>query len=341
MQSEGASIGDERNGKNRIRHSAASAHAAELKSHAAAAQRAGRIAATVAISLAVGKVIAGQLGHSAAVTASAVDSLMDVLASSANALAIRLAHAEPDRDHPFGHAKIEAVAIAAQGLLIGGSGIYLLVEGVRRALTPEPLRLATVTLGTMAVATVATTLLVLYMGRVARRTGSGAVRADALHYRTDIGANLAVLAGVGVVYLTDIERIDGLLSIGVALYVLISAAGLLRTGVRDLVDTAAPPERLAPILAVLRTFESEARIQGHHALRTRTAGRNIFIEVHIELPGKMPLREAHARGDALCDAITKVDPDAHVLVHVDTERDEPPPPADPPDNGVAGPARES
>ena len=97
--------------------------------------------------------------------------------------------------------------------------------------------------GAMIAATLATTALVLYLGRVAKRTGSGAVRADALHYRTDIGANLAVLAGVGLAYVTGIQRIDGLLSIGVAAYVLLSAGGLLRTGMRDLLDTAAPEER--------------------------------------------------------------------------------------------------
>src|SRR5689334_2282126 len=81
------------------------------------AHRAGRIAAAVAAGLAIGKLVAGQLGHSAAVTASAADSLMDVFASSANAFAIRAANAAPDRGHPFGHGKIEALAVAGQGLL--------------------------------------------------------------------------------------------------------------------------------------------------------------------------------------------------------------------------------
>lgn len=305
------------------------ARAAEVAEHARAAHRAGRIAAAVAVTLALGKVIAGQLGHSVAVTASAVDSLMDVLASSANAVAIRLAHAEPDRDHPFGHAKIEAVAVAAQGLLIGGSGVYLLVEGVRRTLAPQPLQLASVTLGTMLAATLVTTALVLYMGRVAERTGSGAVKADALHYRTDIGANLAVLAGVAFVYASGVERVDGLLSIGVAGYVLLSAGGLLRTGVRDLLDTAAPEDRLRAIEDVLRSLEEQGTILGHHGLRTRTAGRTLFVEIHAEMPDEMPLREAHERGDAVRDAITRADPDAHVLVHVDVERDE----ADPDEGG--------
>jgi len=287
------------------------------------AQRAARVAAAVAAGLALGKLVAGQLGHSVAVTASAVDSLMDVFASSANAVAIRLAHAEPDQGHPFGHAKIEALAIAAQGLLIGGSGVYLLVEGARRLITPEPLRLATVTLGTMFVSTLVTIALVLHLDRTAKKTGSTALKADAIHYRSDIGANLAVLAGVGAAYASGLTRIDGGLSIGVAGYVLFSAGRLVRTGVRDLLDTAAPDERLRAIHGAVRGLVEAGTIEGYHGLKTRTASRTLFIEIHIELPGEMPLREAHRRGDEVRDALLEADPHAQALVHIDVEQDEP------------------
>jgi ferrous-iron efflux pump FieF len=299
------------------------AREAERAERAAAAHRAGRIAAAVAAGLALGKLAAGQLGHSVAVTASAVDSLMDVFASSANALAIRLAHAAPDHDHPFGHAKIEALATAAQGLLIGGSGIYLLVEGVRRLITPEPLRLPAVTVGAMLISTVATLALVFYLERVGGRTRSTAIKADAVHYRSDIGANLAVLIGVGITYATGTPRIDGVLSILVAGYVLISALGLLRVGVRGLLDESASEPRLAALDRELLSMRAQGEIEGHHGLRTRMAGQTMFVEVHIELPGAMPLRDAHAVGDRVRDRLHDVDADAQVLVHIDVERDEP------------------
>ncbi|WP_437564539.1 cation diffusion facilitator family transporter [Sorangium sp. So ce542] len=290
---------------------------------ARAALRAGRIAALTAGGLALGKLVAGQLGQSMAVTASAVDSLTDLFASSANALAIQLAHAAPDRSHPFGHAKIETLATAGQGLLIGGSGVYLLVEGIRRLLSPQPLRLAAVTLGAMAAAALITAALVAYLGRVAARTGSSAIQADAVHYRTDIAANVAVLLGVAVTYATGFSRVDGLLSIAVAVYVLTSAGSLLRLGVRDLIDTSAPDERVAAIEAALDAMRARGEILGHHGLRTRLAGRTLFVDVHIELPGDMRLARAHATGDRARDAIRAAEPDAEVLVHIDVERDEP------------------
>ncbi|AGP37537.1 cation diffusion facilitator family transporter [Sorangium cellulosum] len=290
---------------------------------ARAALRAGRIAALTAGGLALGKLVAGQLGQSMAVTASAVDSLTDLFASSANALAIQLAHAAPDRSHPFGHAKIETPPPAGQGLLIGGSGVYLLVEGIRRLLAPQPLRLAAVTLGTMAAAALITAALVAYLGRVAARTGSSAIQADAVHYRTDIAANVAVLLGVAVTYATGFSRVDGLLSIAVAAYVLTSAGSLLRLGVRDLIDTSAPDERVAAIEAALDAMRARGELLGHHGLRTRLAGRTLFVDVHIELPGDMRLARAHATGDRARDAIRAAEPDAEVLVHIDVERDEP------------------
>ena len=290
--------------------------------HASVARRASRVAAVTAAGLAIGKLVAGQLGHSMAVTASAVDSVMDLFASSANAFAIHLAHAAPDRSHPFGHAKIEALATAGQGLLIGGSGVYLLVEGLRRAISPEPLRLPAVTLGVMIGATLVTTALVIYLARAVRRTGSLALAADAIHYRTDIASNLAVFAGVAATYATGIARIDGILSIGVAVYVLASAVSLLRTGVHDLIDTGASEARVTAIKGMLSGMRERDRIHGHHALRTRVAGRTLFVEVHVELPGDTPLVEAHARSDEVRDAILAMEDHAEVIVHVDVERDE-------------------
>ena len=290
---------------------------------AGSAQRAGKIAVATAVALALGKLLAGILGNSAAVMASAVDSLMDVFASSANTLAIHLAEAGPDREHAFGHAKFEALATAAQGLLVGGSAVYLFVEGFQRVLQPEPLRLAAVTLGTMAASAVSTLVLVAFLKSVAKKSGSKALAGDALHYSTDVWANLAVLGGVGLTYATHIDRIDGVLSIVVAGYVLWSAVHLLRAGVGELLDAAASPEQVAAIEGVLATLQAEGTIQGHHELRTRAAGRMVFVDVHIELPGEMKLSRAHHISDDVLMKIRNVLDQADVLIHLDSERDQP------------------
>ncbi len=281
----------------------------------------------MALSLAAGKLIAGTLGRSSAVSASAVDSFMDVFASSASTFAVRLARERPDAEHPFGHAKIEALAAAAQGLLVGGSGAYLLLQGAERFASPVELRLASVTVGSMAAATVITTALVLYLSHAAKKSGSKVIAADSVHYRTDVGANVAVLAGVGATYATGITRIDGALTVAVALYVMASALHLLRAGVGDLLDASAPKKTREAIEAALTAEKRGGVFIAYHGLRTRVAGHQIFVEVHVELDGALLLREAHERANHVRDAVQKAVFDegtahAEVLVHLDVERDE-------------------
>jgi ferrous-iron efflux pump FieF len=129
--------------------------------------------------------------------------------------------------------------------------------------------------------------------------------------------------GVAVTYATGFTRVDGVLSIAVAVYILTSAGALLRLGVRDLIDSRAPEERVRAIEAALHALRAVGEILGHHALRTRVAGHTLFVDVHIELPGDISLARAHATGDRARDASLAVEPDAEVLVHIDVDRDEP------------------
>lgn len=279
----------------------------------------------MALSLAIAKLVTGLVVNSMAVIASSVDSLLDLVASSVNLVAIRVALAPPDDDHGFGHAKAEALATALQAFLIGGSSVYLLVEGTRRILSPEAMRRPEMGLAVMGISALASAMLVLYMRRVARETGSTALRADSTHYSTDVLANLAVLVGVAVSWWSGIRRVDGLLTIGVALYVGASAAGLLREATRVLMDEEIPPADRARVEAVLREHVDEGVLTGWHALRTRLAGRSVFVEVHLEMDGALPLESAHSRGDDIMARIKGVLPNAQVTVHLDAEHDEPQP----------------
>ena len=277
----------------------------------------------VAASLAVAKLVTGLVVNSMAIIASSVDSLLDLVASSVNLVAIRVALAPPDADHSFGHSKAEAMATALQSLLIGGSAVYLLVEGTRRVLSPQPMRRPEMGLVVMAISAVASVLLVAYMRRVATQTGSTALRADSTHYATDVLANLAILAGVAATWWTGVRRVDGFLTLGVALYVGASAASLLRDATRVLMDEEIPAADRSRIEDVLQAYVDRGELTGWHGLRTRTAGRSAFVEVHLEMDGELALQLAHDRGDAVMVSIHEVLPSAQVIVHLDAEHDEP------------------
>lgn len=286
-------------------------------------RRVTRVAVAVAGALALGKATAGLAVNSMAVLASSVDSLLDLLASTVNLLAIGIALQPPDANHGFGHAKAESLATALQSLLIGGSAIYLLIEGTRRILVPEAMRRPVIGLAAMAVSAVASAILVVYMRRVARETSSPAIRADSTHYATDVLANLAVLAGVAAAAWTGARPLDGILTIGVALYVGASALTLLREATRVLMDEEVPAEMRRSVESALKALVDDRSIRDWHGLRTRSAGRGSFVEVHLEMDGDLPLQEAHARGDRAMAEIQKVLPRSQVLVHLDVERDEP------------------
>lgn len=286
------------------------------------AWRAGVVAAATAGLLAVSKLTAGILGHSAAITASAFDSAIDLLASATNALAIHFAGAKADREHPYGHGKIEALATSLQGLLILGTAIYLLYQGVVRTVSPEPLRHVGLTLGVMSAVTLVNIALVIYMRRTAKRAGSPALMADSVHYATDIGQNLAVLAGIGAAALFGYERLDGVLTVFVAAIVAKAGISVLRPAINELIDVRGTADQLAALEGELEALTERGVIDAHHGLRTRVSGHTLFVEVHIELPGDMLLRRAHRIGDHVRDALCRRVPEAEVLVHIDAERDE-------------------
>ena len=286
------------------------------------AWRAGLVAAATAGALALVKLAAGLLGHSTAVTASALDSGIDVIASATNAFAIHFAGAEADREHPYGHGKVEALATLFQSLLILGTAVYLLYRGIVRIVSPEPLRLVGLTLGVMAGVTLVNGVLVVFLRRTARKTRSSALLADSVHYATDIAQNLAVLAGIGAIFLFDWQRIDGLLTLFVAIYIAHAGLSLLRPAVNELIDVRGDREQIVALERELDTFRDTGIVDDYHGLRTRISGRKLFVEVHIELPGDMILARAHDIGDRVRDALEARVPEAEVLVHVDVEHDE-------------------
>ena len=135
---------------------------------------------------------------------------------------------------------------------------------------------------------------------------------------------VAVATGpVGVVWLTGIRWLDGLLTVGVAIYVGTSALSLIRDAGRVLMDAELPPGEQERILSALRVFVQGGEIEAWHGLRTRSAGQRAFVEVHLEMDRTLLLERAHEIGDRVEAEIRRVLPHAHVIVHLDVERDQP------------------
>ena len=277
---------------------------------------------TTATVLIAGKLAAALLTGSVSVLASLVDSMMDVAASLINLLAVHYSLQPPDREHRFGHGKAEPLAGLAQAAFITGSAVFLILHAVDRLLHPQPLNDALVGVGVLVFAIAATALLLAFQHYVIRRTQSTAIRADALHYATDLLTNTATILALGLAML-GWPLADPLFAIGIALYILYSAGQIGHEAIQVLMDHELPPEVHTRIKDIAR---SHPRVYGIHDVRTRRSGQTYFIQLHLMLNDQMPLVEAHQVADEVEAAIMAAFPNADVLIHEDPASEPPPRP---------------
>ncbi|WP_312225724.1 cation diffusion facilitator family transporter [Stutzerimonas nitrititolerans] len=281
--------------------------------HARLLRRATSAALATAMLLALSKAVAWWLSGSVSLLAGLTDSLLDGAASLLNLLAVHYSLRPADDDHRYGHGKAEALAGLGQAAFICVSAILVGVQGVDRLLHPQPLGAQGVGIAVMVFSLVMTALLLSYQRHVVKVTGSTAIRADSLHYRSDLLLNAGillalVLAGFGW------ERLDALFGIGIAFYILWSAVSIVREAGAVLMDTELSPEISEHMQQLVRDIPG---VHGCHDFRTRISGTRWFVQLHLELPGELPLSHAHDLCVAAEEAISSRYPQAEVLVHAD------------------------
>lgn len=275
-----------------------------------------------AIVLIAAKLAAALLTGSVSVLASLVDSMMDAAASIINLLAVHYSLQPPDRDHRFGHGKAEPLAGLVQAAFIAGSAVFLILQAVDRLLNPRPLSDAVVGVGVLVFAIAATALLLLFQRRVIHYTQSTAIRADALHYATDLLTNGATIVALGLAML-GWTTMDPLFAIGIALYILYSAGHIGYESIQLLMDRELPIEIHARITEIAR---QHPQVRGVHDIRTRRSGQTYFVQMHLMLDDQIPLVEAHRIADEVEASILAAFPNADILIHEDPSTELPPTP---------------
>jgi len=259
------------------------------------------------------KLVAWLLTGSVSVLASLIDSLMDTAASLINFFAVRYSLVPADAEHRFGHGKAESLAGLAQAAFIGGSAVFLVMHALDRLLHPRPIVEMQIGIAVMVFAIVATLALLGIQRYVIRRTGSMAIRADSLHYLTDLLTNLSIIAALVLVSF-GWESSDSILAIGIAVYILYSAWQIAHEAFQLLMDRELPEEERQRMLQIAR---DHARTQGVHDLRTRQSGATKFVQLHLELDEGLSLKQAHSIADEVVEAICVAFPSANVIIHQD------------------------
>ncbi len=268
-----------------------------------------------ALSLAIIKLVIALLSGSMAVMASAIDSLLDILMSGVNFMAIRHAEQPPDQSHPFGHGKFETLATLFQALVITVSGGWIIYESVVRLGRNNRLENIDQGIGVLAFSAVVSWFIARHLSQVAKQTDSSALEADSLHFKMDIYSNLGLMAGLLMVRWFDIHWLDAALSILVASYILHEALQLIKRGLTDILDHELPEDIQRQVHQLISTHGGP--LAGYHGLRTRRAGSLKIMDFHLEVCKDMTVLEAHKLTDSLERKIEREIPGANVIIHID------------------------
>jgi cation diffusion facilitator family transporter len=276
------------------------------------------VSTSVATILVLIKMAVGILSGSVAILASAIDSFLDLTVSLFNYFALHNAEKDPDDRFHFGKSKLEPLAAVIEGTVISMSALFILYDAFSKIRLNQPITMINESIGVMVISIILTAGLVMFLNYVANKTNNMVIKADALHYKTDLFTNSAVLVAIGVVYFTGFHLIDPLLGIAIAIYMIYSAYPIIKEGILMLLDVALEEDEIKMIKEIL---DNEKEINGYHYLKTRAAGSHAFISVHIVLTPEMKLYDAHLIGDKIeakiREAFKKLDKQAHILIHLD------------------------
>ena len=295
----------------------ASAAARESPERAAALMRRAT-AASVAVggTMVAVTLVAWFASGSVSLLSSLLDSLLDAAVSLVNLWAVRQALTPADREHRFGHGKVEPLASLAQAAFIAGSAVLLLFEAAEHLFRPVVVTNIGLGIGVMVFGMVAALVLASYERYVVRRTGSLVVDTDALHYRAHLIVNLSVVVSLLLTRLEGWSAADPICGGVIALWIIYGAWQMAKRSVMQLMDRELPDAQRRRVREIALT---EPAVRAVHDLRTRESGPYAFIQIHLELDGALTLAEAHRISDKVEADIRAAFPHAEVLIHQDPE----------------------
>ena len=249
---------------------------------------------------------------SASLFASLVDSLLDVTSSIINLIALRLALAPPDHNHRFGHNKIEDLAVFGQSIFIAMSGSFALYSSGQHLTRPDAIDNSAIGIYAMVICSILTVLLVIYQSYVIRKTQSHAMKADKLHYMSDLLTNIMVI--ISLYFSKSFVQLDALSGIIIACYVIYGSYGLFMKSISNLVDEEFSDEDRHKIIDIISSHEE---VLGIHEMKTRYASNKPFIQFHLEMDGSMTLSAVHEISDRIMYEISQKFEGAEVTIHQD------------------------
>jgi len=277
--------------------------------------RTARFSVASAVTLAGTKLIVGIVSGSLGVLSSAFDNLADILMSGVNYFSIRKSMEPADSSHPYGHGKVETLGTVVMAGIIILTGVWIVREGIRRLMAGIVPRSVDIGLAVMALSVVASWFISERIRKAGVETGSQALTADSLHFRTDVWSGGGILLSLLVYRVAGWKWLDPGIAVAVGVYIVVAAFPVLREAVEDLLDRSLPPEMVEKIRAVIE--EHRPFVVDYHALRTRRSGSEKHVDFHIVVCKEYLLQDAHRVADHLELEVSRAIGNAHVVTHID------------------------
>ena len=277
------------------------------------------IGALLDLVLGILKIATGLITNSFALVSDGVHSLSDLFTDGFVLVISRISHAEPDRDHPYGHRRFETLGTIALGIVLFSVACIIAYDSIRRLSQDEVLPVPGWTgLLIAALSIISKEWIYRYTKKVADMTNSSMLLANAWHSRTDSFSSIAVFIGIFGAIL-GYPVMDLLAAVFVALMIGKIAWGLVSSSLRELVDTALPEEQLQAITSHVNKLEG---IEDIHDLRTRLHGGQTFVDLHVQVDSRISVSEGHYLADHISGSLKKAFPEiSDIVVHIDPELD--------------------
>ena len=283
--------------------------------HVGEKQKASLFAVSGACFLAVAKFLVGLFSGSMAVISSGLDSMMDVFMSAMNFFAISKAEEPADESHRYGHGKAEDIASAIQSIIIIGTGILIIYKSVDKCLESRQITYSVLDLSVMVISLIFSFVISRFLGKAGEKTGSIALKADALHYTSDLFSNSGAILAMILTFFTGMIFFDLLFAVIIGIILIVSAIKILRSGIAGLMDRSIPESVETEIDAIISMMPFP--YVGYHKLRSRFAGSKKYIDFHLILCRRLDLNESHEMASTMESDIKQRIPMIDVIIHVE------------------------
>lgn len=262
------------------------------------------------------KSLAWWLTGSVGLLSDALESIVNLAAAMLALTMLRVAASPPDEHHPYGFSKAEYFAAGIEGALIVLAAAGILASAIPRLIEPQPLDAPVLGLALSAGATAVNLAVGMLLIRVGRERHSIALEADGQHLMTDVWTSVAVVLGVGLVYVTGWLRLDPLVALGVAAHIVWAGLRLMRRSWRGLLDAAISTEDTGEVTKLFAEYSRRYGVS-FHALRTRQAGARRFISFHLLVPDEWSVAQAHRLSEEMEERIRSLVPNASIFTHIE------------------------